>query len=235
MRLGIILAILVLLTITYASHAEAAPYNNFVSIIQSRACAITDCVDPHVMAKYDNSTRRISGDLVWKSSINDFVRVGGYVNSQNWYNANMPGETIIFYEPDQQTLVRSKQIIITNGLAEFSPIDSSSKKEIDSLTDIRTTYQGVYVDPKCTAATVNMKFYPDLNVIINHLVSGCKTDLGNKVDHITAKTKLNYCGNWCQYEKFMKDAKSKSKTYLIESQIKKTGYTPQHFTVELSE
>lgn len=230
MRLGIFSVMLVLSLVSYANPtAEAASFNNFISIIQSRTCAMVDCVDPHTLAKYDNSTQAISGRLVWKSGINDFVREKAYANSQNWYSANQPGKTIVFYEPDQQTLVRSKQIIITNNLAEFSPMDNSTKSEIDSLTDIRTTYRGAYVDPKCNTATVDMKFYPDLNVIINHLAGGCKSDLGNRIDHITAKTKLVYCGDWCQYEKFMKAAKIKSKSYMIESQLK-----ANHFKVDLS-
>lgn len=208
--------------------ADAAPFNKFITITRSATCILTDCVSSQTLAKYDNSTQAISGKLVFKSGVGDYIREDVYPNSINWYSANLPDTTIIFYQPDQGTLIRSKQVIITN-LDEFSPPGTNQKQSIDSLTDVRVTYKGAYIDPKCTYAMVNMKYYPDLNPIINHLGAGCSGDIGNKIEHVTEKTQLVYCGNHCQYEKFMQDAKSQKGEF----QINKG--TPRHYTIELKE
>lgn len=231
MRLGIILATLIvlsLMTISYASHAEA--YNTFITITQSKTCVMVHCADSRTLAKYDNSTQEISGKLVYSTKTNDYKRQTKYTNAINWYSANLPDKTIVFYQPDEQTLVRAKHITITPKLNEFPGMFNFTKSEtLPTITDIRTTYQGVYVDDRCTEALVDMKYYPDLNPIIAHLAGGCKTDLGNKITHITEKTQLNFCGQQCQYEKFMADAKAAAKQYLINS-----GYSSKHYVVALN-
>lgn len=204
--------------------AEAAPYNKFISI----TCELAGCTNPHTLAKYDNSTQSISGKLVYKSGLGDYAREGAYPNSINWYASNLPDTTIVFYAPDSATLVRSKQIIISN-LDEFSPPGVNQKKSIDSQTDIRITYRGAYVDPKCNYIMVNMDYYPDLNPIINHLASGCAGDIGNKIEHVTEKTQLIYCGIQCQYDKFMLDAKAQKGEFQINKNV------PRHYIIELKE
>ena len=126
----------------------------------------------------------------------------------------MQGKTIVFVTPDDYTLSRSKQIILVPSLSEFA-LKGETKKEIDFHTTTRKTYEGVWVDPKCSIARVGVKQNVDLNKVIQHMASGCTTDLGNKITHTEAKTKLNYCGQECQHQKWLKDALQKSKKNLL--------------------
>jgi hypothetical protein len=54
-----------------------------------------------------------------------------------------------------------------------------------------------------------------LDKVITHLASGCKTDLGNIEKIITKKTELNFCGKECQHQKWLAEAKIKSKKLLL--------------------
>lgn len=232
LALTILFVVLVPMTIIEAEAAQKI--NTFISITREQSCAKTGCADPHILVKYDNSTQKISGHLVWSSKISDYTRTTPYKNSHDYYRVDS-GKLYVFYNPDQSTLVRSKQIIISS-LREFAPPVDLKKTSVDSFTDKRTTYQGAYVDPKCTYARVNMQYYPDLSLIITHLASKCSGDIGNRIDHVTAKTKLVYCGQECQHQKFMKSALEKSKSYMIESQLKPAkieAYQPAHHLVKL--
>lgn len=201
--------------------ADAATYNKFISIIRSNTCEMTNCIKVTDLIKYDNSTQKISGKLILSPS-GDYIRQKGMPNHLNWYNANKPGKTIIFVEPDQQTIVRSKQIIIKSSLVEYAPPTNLTKSYVAWDKTKYITYKGAYIDPKCDVATVGIKEYPDLNIIIQHLGSDCKTDIKNKIEHITPKTKLNYCGKECQWQKYKVFALSKSKQLLINKNLNST-------------
>lgn len=207
--LGILAALTLSLT-----HAEALTYNKFITISRDRTCAITDCILIKDLIKYDTSNKKISGDFIPDKS-GDYIRTKGMPNHGNWYFANSKNTTVVFVETDPNIMIRSKQIIIQNSLKEYSPPGNNTKVDYSFGKSKTVTYTGVYVDPKCQIANVGIKQYPNIARIIEHLVSGCSTDLENKNVNITNKTKLVYCGQECQHQKFMKEAKELSKKKLI--------------------
>ena len=191
-RLGgiitVIVTIPILMSMTIISLADAAPYNTFISITRSETCQKTDCADLRDYIKYDNSTKSISGKLYQNSQTGDYYRKGALQNSHTYYNI-FSGKVFVFVEPDQATLVRSHQIILTPSLEEYIPNIQATKKETSFHKTVRTTYTGVYVDPKCDNALVGVKQNIDIKKVIAHLASDCKTDLGNKKTILEAKTK----------------------------------------------
>ncbi len=207
--LGIVLA-----AMTIPSDAEAATYNKFITISRDRTCVIVDCILVKDLIKYDTSNRKISGDFIISPS-GDYIRTKGMPNHGNWYFANSKNNTVVFVETDGNILVRSKQIIIQPSLKEYAPTGKLSKVDHTFGKSKTVTYTGVYVDPKCQVANVGIKQYPNIAKIVEHLVSGCSTDLENKNVNITNKTKLNYCGQECQHQKFMREAKILAKSKII--------------------
>lgn len=135
-------------------------------------------------------------------------------NAHNYYDI-FQGKLFVFVEPDQSTLVRSNQIVLTPSLKEFVPLEASKKVDHNSQYTNRTTYSGVYVDPKCAKAVVGVKQNIDIQRVIDHMAGGCKSDLGNKNVIIEKKTQLNYCGHECQHQKWLKQALIDSKKNLL--------------------
>lgn len=214
-RLGLVLILSAITIITCATFSEAAPAKNtIISIIRDKTCDKTDCIKVKDLYKLDNSTKAISGKFYYKKSIDDYYRKPGLKNSLNHYNI-YSGKVFVFVTPDQHTLTRSHQIILTPSLSEFLPPSSLNTTEKSFWNYTRTTYKNVYVDPKCDNAIVGVKQGVDLNKVIAHLASDCQTDLGNKIIHNMTKTKLNYCGQECQHQKFMKQALIDSKNNLL--------------------
>lgn len=215
MSLGVlVLCVIALTSMTWILSAEATKHNIFISITRDNTCKVTDCADLRQYIKYDNSTKSISGKLYHNSETGEYYRKGALKNAHNYYNI-FNGKVFVFVEPDQSTLVRSHQIILTKSLSEFVPNDFTEKKEVDFHKTKRYTYSGVYVDPKCDNALVDVKQKIDITKVIAHLASNCATDLGNKKEIIEEKTKLNYCGQECQHQKFMKAAKEAAKKNLL--------------------
>lgn len=214
-RLGLVLIISAITIVTCATFSEAAPVKNtIISITRDKTCEKTDCIKIKDLYKFDNSTKTISGKFYYKKSIDDYYRKPGLKNSLNHYNI-YSNKVFVFVTPDQHTLTRSHQIILTPSLAEYSPMDNSKTTEKSFWNYTRTTYQGVYVDPKCNNAIVGVMQWMDLNKVIAHLASDCQTDLGNKITYNMTKTKLNYCGQECQHQKFMRQALIDSKSNLL--------------------
>lgn len=214
LHLGILLGIGLMVLTTCVTSAEAAQPNTFVSIIRSDTCIETDCINPREYIKLDNSTKSVSGKFYYNKNTDEYYRKGVMKNAHEYYKI-YPGKLFVFFEPDQSTLVRSHQIIITPSLADYVTNDARNKKEVDFHTTTRTTYHGVYVDAKCDNATVGAKQNIDIKKVIAHLASDCKTDLGNENTIIEKKTKLNYCGNECQWQKYKAEALIKSKQNLL--------------------
>ena len=214
MRFGVLVLVLLASVSTWAISAEAALPNTFVSIIRSDTCKAVDCINPREYIKLDNSTKSISGKFYHNTETGEYYRKGVMKNAHEFYKI-YPGKLFVFFEPDQSTLVRSHQIIIVPSLSEYVPNDFTTKKELDHHTTKRVTYHGVYVDSKCDNATVGAKQKIDVKKVITHLASGCTTDLGNKNDIVEKKTKINYCGQECQHQKFMKQALIDSKKNLL--------------------
>ena len=215
MRLGLVISVLTMtIAITCMTSAEAAPSKNtHVSIIIDPVCQKSNCIKVKDLYKYDNSTKTISGKFYYSKSIDDYYRKPGMQNSLNYYSI-FSGKTFIHVTPDDYTLWRSKQVILVPSLSEFA-LKGETKKEIDFHTTTRKTYEGVYVDPKCTIAKVGVAQGVDLQKVIQHMASGCATDLGNKKTYTEAKTKLNYCCQECQHQKWLKEALEKSKSNLL--------------------
>ena len=208
------LLIIALTAIATIPLVEGAPYNTFISITKSKTCEAVNCVKTQELIKYDTSNRKVSGDFVLSPS-GDYIRASGMPNHANWYYGAMPNQKIVFVEPDNYVIYRGKLITLVSDLREYTPPGKLEKTEVSFHTTKHTTYHGVYVDPKCKTAVVGVKQYPNLTPIIEHLKSDCTTILDNKIDHLTQKTKLNFCGQECQHQKFMKEAKLKAKNKLI--------------------
>lgn len=193
----------------------AAETNKFISITRSKACEMTDCIKVGDLIPYDTSNQKISGEFYFDPRHNDYDRKKGMPNHANWYYAQSKKSDIIFVEPDNSVLLRSKNIEIVSSLKEFAP-QGNLTKTIHSFGKAKTvTYTGVYVSPKCDFAKVGIKQYPNLTKIIEHLQSNCSTKLDNIKTNIFNQTKLNYCGQECQHQKFVAEAKIKAKSKLI--------------------
>ena len=200
--------------ITIFAHwdAEGASPNTMISITRSEVCEKTGCIAIRDLIIHDNSTQGISGKFVQKGD--DYARKPGLKNSLNYYSI-FSGKVFVFVEPDSYTMARSKNIILVPSLGQFMDKGQKTKVSLDSFTDLRRTTEGVWVDPKCHTARVGVAQGVDLGAVISHLAGGCKGDLGNVREHITNKTKINYCGQECQHQKYMKEALEKSKRNLL--------------------
>ncbi len=215
MRLGLVIALFTMtIAITCMTSAEAAPTKNtHVSIIIDPVCQKSGCIKVKDIYKHDNSTKSISGKFYYSKALGDYYRKPGMEKSLNYYSI-YSGKTFVFVDPDDYTMARSKQIILVPSLSEFA-LKGEQKKEIDFHTTTRKTYEGVWVDSKCSTARVGVAQNIDLQKVIDHLAGGCKSDLNNIKIHTESKTKLNYCGQECQHQKWLKEALEKSKSNLL--------------------
>jgi hypothetical protein len=205
--------ILVLLAIVVVISISIGVVYGFegISIIRSDSCIKLNCIKVSELLKYDNSTQTISGKFILVGD--DYIRQKGMKNSMDFYK-NID-KTIVFVEPDMHTLSRTKKIVIEPHLQEYALQHQKNKKQLDSLTDVRYTASGMYANKGCTVLTIGIK-QVNITTALEYIGSDCKkgqTPFLN--EFITNKTKLNHCGNDCQYKKFLKDAKSKSKSFLL--------------------
>jgi len=206
----IVVAILACMISVY--QAEAQP-NKFVSLIRSNVCEKTDCIKISDLIKYDNSTQRFSGKLVYSEKLGDYERKPGMKNSHEYYKI-FSGKLFVFVEPDQTTLTRSKVIIIERKLPEYVTFELQKKSEIDFHTDRRITQFGMWFDPKCNSAVISANM-TGVGSAISYLAGGCLGDPGNTKEIITKKAPRDYCGKECQHQKWMKESLIKSKKKLI--------------------
>lgn len=202
------------LIVLLSPNAEATEYNKFISISRSNSCEISDCILVKDLIKFDTSNKKISGDFKLDTKTGDYARQKGIKNHANWYFGQSKSE-VVFVEPDNSILIRSKNIEIVPSLGEFAPQGNLTKSAHSFGKSKTITFKGVYVDERCDVARVGAKDKIDLAKVIEHLRSNCTTDLGNKSINIFNQTKLNYCGNECQHQKFMKEAKILAKQKLI--------------------
>jgi hypothetical protein len=205
-----LLILLALVVVTSISIGTVYGFDG-ISIIRSESCIKINCIKVSELLKYDNSTQTISGKFVLVGD--DYIRQKGMRNSVDFYkNVN---KTIVFVEPDMYTLLRTKMIVIEPHLPEYVLQYQKNKKQLDSLTDVRYTASGLYANYGCTVLTLGIK-QVNVTTALEYIGSDCKkgqTPFLN--EYITNKTQLNYCGNDCQYKKFMKDALEKSKKNLL--------------------
>ena len=210
----LIISLSISILICTVTSAEAASYNNFISITRDTTCQKTNCVDLKPYIQYDNSDKKISGHIYYNNKTHEYFRKGQLQNAHNYYNI-FQNKTFVFVEPDQSTLVRSKQIILTASLADYIPPGVATKTEKSFQQTTRTTYTGVYVNGKCDKAVVGIEQNIDIKKVIEHLAGGCNTDLGNKNIITENKTNIKYCGVECQHQKWLKDAKILSRNNLL--------------------
>ena len=215
--------------------AEAAKKNqksfttsnlNLISIIKSKACERTNCVSTEYLVKnYDTSDFSISGG---------FTQINGkyeredppYQQSTKLYDTNLAkphNGTIVFVDPDMYTLARSKQIIIETTLKDFL-IKGDKKTELDHHKDQRKVYHYVWFD-SCAIARVGWAENGTFNLpkVIQYMKDGCTgiLDIKNMTETIiTKKAPRDYCGQECQHQKFMKEAKQKAKSNQLGDHIK---------------
>lgn len=205
--------IIVLITIIAITNLVQFAHADLISIIRSNSCIILKCISVKELLKYDNSTQYISGKFVFNEKINDYIRLKGMKNSIDYYKNSK--DSIVFVQPDLQTLMRTKKITIEPHLQEYVLIEQKNKKEIDHLTDVRYTSNGIYANSGCTEITIGIK-QVSVDYALEYIANDCvlgKNPIVNKI--VTNKTQIAYCGNNCQYIKFMKEAKVQSKKLQI--------------------
>lgn len=190
--------------------ADAAP-NNFISVIRSDTCKITQCIKLANLIQYDNSSQAISGKFVYDSTISDYTRKAGMKNAHNYYQI-FSNKTFVFVEPDQSTISRSKVLVIEKQVPAYATKDYEKKNEVDFHTDTRTIQYDMWFDRRCHTGITSV---PTIPYAISYMKKNCQGDLGNKQDIITKKEPRTYCGKECQHQKFMKAAKEAAKRKLI--------------------
>lgn len=228
--LRLVLSLLVLAIAPIISiHAEAAP-NTFISLVRSDTCAITNCILIKDLLKYDNSTQAISGAFVFKSASGDYIRESGMQNAHNYYGI-YSSKLFVFVEPDQTTLARSKIITLEKTLPPYITQANQKKTEIDFHTDTRTIQYGMWFDAKCNRGIVGAD-NGNIAQAISYMENNCQGEIQNSEEIHTPKTSRDVCLTQCQYEKWLKDAKEKSKeTFLLRNIV--TQVSANHYVVSL--
>lgn len=194
---------------------------NLISIIKSKSCERSNCVSTEYLVKnYDTSDFKISGG---------FTKINGkyeredppYKESTKLYNTNLVkphNGTIVFVDPDMYTLARSKQIIIETTLKDYL-IKAEKKTEIDHDKDKRNVYHYVWFDG-CNIARIGWVENGTYNLpkVLQYMKNGCSgtLDIKNMTETIiTKKAPRDYCGQECQFKKWMIEAKKSSKNNLL--------------------
>lgn len=152
----------------YATNAYA--YNDFISIVPSRTCETTKCILVKDLMKYDTSDQKISGKFVFDEKKGDYDRQKGMKNSINFYT--VLNKLVVFVDPDNDTISRSRLVIIHPTLTEFALDSQKNKKQIDSATDIRYLSVGMFATPHCDAVSIGIK-QVNVTTAIQYLLDGC--------------------------------------------------------------
>lgn len=231
-QISVLVACMVMYALITPIPSEAAP-NNFISLVRSDTCAITDCILIKDLIKYDNSTQSISGAFVYKSALGDYTREKGMQNAHNYYQI-YSDRLFVFVEPDQSTLTRSKVITLERTLPTYITQANQVKYEIDFHTDKRVIQYGMWFDSKCNSGIVGID-NGNIADAITHMASNCTGTIENTEEIITPKTSRDVCLTQCQYEKWFKAAKEKSKTTFLINAPLGNIITAQHYLIHLIE
>lgn len=224
-----LIPIAIIFILVHAEQADAAP-NKFISLVRSETCVLTDCIPVGDMIRHDNSTQSISGRFVYDSS--GVIREKGMQNSHNYYSI-YSGKLFVFAEPDQSTISRSKIITIIPTLPPYVTQENQVKYEIDFHTDKRIIQYGMWFDEKCHTGMIGAD-NGDLAEAIRYMAAGCTGTISNTEEITTKKTSRDVCLTQCQYEKWLRDAKERSKsTILINSETMLRNMVPTHHTIFL--
>ena len=209
---------IVLMVLPFAS---AQPI--LITLIRSDTCqkSIT-CLPLSEIAPLDTTDKRISGKITEDGRTKPYFK-----NHWEFYKFDK-NKYIVCVECDLGFQSRSKVITIESN-PNFKYVLQKDNRIVNNTF---YEYTGRHIQD-CQAATISS----DLELIrdtINLLGNDCKVESKyNEKDTIVKPyTKLNYCGNECQHQKFMKDAKEKSKkTFLIKPDIKLKN---QNYTVKVN-
>ena len=222
------MTILVTCAILTPIPSEAAP-NQFISLVRSSTCELTDCILIKDLIKYDNSTRSISGEFIFNDG--DYVRIGGMKNAHNYYQI-YSDKLFVFVEPDQTTLARSKIITLEKTLPSYVTQENQKKYEVDFHTDKRVIQYGMWFDARCNKGIIGVD-NGNIADAISYMAGGCTGEIKNTEEIITPKTSRDGCSTQCQYEKWFKLAKEKSKAAFLVNMDNKV--TAQHYLISLIE
>ena len=206
-------AIAIVLTIVTHEALADSPKKH-ISIILSDTCLRSKiCPNYKELAdKLDNSNRELSGDFYqdkkgfWKR---DKPMMRG---SYEFYNNDLSPKTI-FVDPDDYTRTRTKLIIIESQIPIY--LDKESK-QISNATHI--TYHNRKII-SCQSATIGWKQggYDLLLDTVNYFMSDCTSPLKFSDTKVTYKPMIikDKCTKNCKYQKWLEDAKLKSKTKFL--------------------
>lgn len=204
-------ALLSVIGISSLGMAFAAEY---VSIVPSRMCEITNCITIEELMDYDNSYQLVSGKFVFNNETGDYERQKGLRTSFEFYRL-WPEELVIFVTPDDYTYSRTKQVIIEPSLEEFIMPSQHKKTQVDDYTDIRHTSYGMYANGNCSTVTIGIK-QVNVTEALDYLLNGC---IGGQNPHVTEfkteKTQIDYCGLDCQHKKFLEEALKQTKEFQL--------------------
>jgi hypothetical protein len=184
-----------------------------ISLVRSNSCIKVNCISLAELIKYDNSTQKYSGKIVFDNKTGDYIRQKGMNHSFDFYKTEKG--LVIFVLPDKHTLTYTKKIIIEPTLPEFALASQKNKKQLDSLTDFRQTSWGMFADKGCHNLTIGIK-QVNITQAIKYLADNCPDGENPLLNNFTTtKKNINHCGNDCQYKLFIKEAKKQSKSFLL--------------------
>lgn len=206
------LGILVFLMVLPFAHAQPV----FISIERSDTCKKSaTCLGMKDLIPLDTTDKKLAGRFVEKGG--DYIRTKPvYKNYFEFYRfSNLT--SVVCVECDQGFITHAKNILIESN-ANLKYV-----LQRDHIISNNTFYEysGRIMD-NCGAATIssNMTILRDT---IQYMASDCKgkTNHAEQTKTVKPYAKISYCGIECQHQKFMKEAKAKSKsTFLINPAIK---------------
>lgn len=182
-----------------------------ISVGRSDVCekSIT-CLPLSDIIPLDTSNQKVSGKLT-----EDGRGKPIYKNHHMTYQFSKE-KYIVCVECDGTFQDHSRRITIET-LAKFTYIKQSDARIVNNTF---YDYSDRHID-NCRTATIssNLELLKDTIYVMGN---DCKvpSKFTEQTKTVKPYTKLKYCGNECQHQKFMKAAKEKSKSYLIKPDIK---------------
>ena len=201
--------------------ASAQPI--LITVARSDVCKLSiTCLPLSEIIPLDTSNQKMSGKLT-----EDGRGKPLYKNHHATYQFSKQ-PYVICVECDGTFQDHSRKITIET-LGKFTYIKQSDSRIVNNTF---YDYSDRHIEG-CRTATIssNLELLKDtIYVMGNDCKVPSKFTEQNKI--VKPYTKLNYCGNECQHQKFMKDAKEKSKSiFLIKPDIKLKN---QNYTVKVN-
>lgn len=190
----------------------AAAQPILITVERSDVCKLSiTCLPLKELIPLDTSNEKVSGKLTEDGRSKPL-----YKNHHMTYQFSKE-KYIVCVECDGMFQDHSRKITIET-LAKFTYIKQSDSKIVNNTF---YDYSDRHIE-NCRTATIssNLELLKDTIFVMGN---DCKvpSKFTEQTKTVKPYTKLNYCGNECQHQKFMKAAKEKSKsTYLINPAIK---------------